>query len=492
MPRNPDATLARLRADPQWQARLLAELARRAPETDDQLHAWVWHLLGFQIARRAVCPEHQAPFQFLADLYFGRVQQAVALGPRGGGKTRLVSILEWLVACRQPVEIFHAGAVAEQAQRCYDYVKSYVALPHFQATAMVGNLAPLDPLVQDSLMSRTSWANGSRLEIHSATLNQLSGSHPFVKCADEVDKWGAAELRQLYGMGTQEGAQTVLTSTRESATGLMQTVLDEASKRRMTVYSWCVFETKQPCLECLQSACALWDDCQGKYKDSDGHRSRKNIEEKRLLWDDDTWEAQGLCRRPGRQGLCFPRLVTEPGEPDQSNVTEAAEFDASLPVELWCDDNTAQCRAIAMAQCDALGRLHIFDEYYLPGRLQSQSVQEVLDRLRERGKFPEVAVVPLEATELKIAFHAQDVDTASPRDYRRAQGVAVVNRFICTANGQRNLLIHPRCVNFIDSLRIAFRKEISPGVYDEEPVKHSKDHPQDATMYGCWHHRFVD
>ncbi len=472
--------MAALRADPTWEARLLAELAHRRPENDDQLHAWVQRVLGFRIARTAVCPEHQAPFQFLADLYFRRVRRAIGLGPRGGGKTTMVSILEWLRACGEKTHIFHAGGVEEQAKRGYSYVKDYVAMPHNAG------------LVTDSLMSATRWANGSQIEIHAATLAQLSGGHPDVKVADEVEQWGAAELQQFYGMGTGEGTQEVFISTRDQAMGLMQKLLDEAPQRHLTVYQWCIWETKSGCPECLQAACDLWPACEGKYRHSSGHRSRQNIADKYLSVDADTWEAQYLCKRPGRQGLCFPDFVSEPGDPQHSNVTEAAEFDPTLPVEVWCDDNTAQPRACLLVQQDTTERLRVFDEYYLPGRLQAQSVQDIMQRLQARGKFPERAIVPDEALELKIAWHDKDVDTASPKAYRRSQGLAITARFIRSTAGLRQLLIHPRCTNTIHSLRIAHRKKIGPDLYDEEPMKHAEDHCQDACMYGTWMHRYGD
>ncbi len=445
----------------------------------DNLHTNIQQRMGYAVARQASpgCPDHIAPFAFLADLYFGRIQRAIGLGPRGGGKTRLVSILEWLIGCRERTWMFHAGGVEEQAKRAYSYLQEYVALPVFAG------------MVQESLISETRWWNGSRLEIHAATINQVSGAHPRVKVADEVEMWDPTVLEKFWGMGTGEGVQTVLISTRDRAVGLMQTVLDEAPHRGLKVYQWCIWDVKAPCPECLKGGCELWGECQGKHQHTTGHRPRQDLVDKFLSVSPETWEAQFLCRRPGRQGLCFPDLITEPGDPHHSNVTEAAEFDPALPVELWCDDNIAQPRAILFVQVDGLGRLRIWDEYYEAGRLQSESVAQVLARLQERGKRPEVAIVPPEAVELRMSWHAAETDTASPQHYRRVQAAAVASRLICSANGQRVLLLHPRCRNAIRSLRTAYRKEISPGVYDEEPAKHSDDHCQDAVMYGCWMHR---
>src|ERR1017187_7206076 len=44
----------------------------RAPETDDELHAWIIRETGYDIPRVAVCVDHCAPFDFIADAYFER------------------------------------------------------------------------------------------------------------------------------------------------------------------------------------------------------------------------------------------------------------------------------------------------------------------------------------------------------------------------------------------------------------------------------------
>src|ERR1051326_8703454 len=58
-------------------ARATEELKKRpktkGPQTDDELHDWIRENLGYVIPRQSVCPDHQAPFDFLADVYFERV-----------------------------------------------------------------------------------------------------------------------------------------------------------------------------------------------------------------------------------------------------------------------------------------------------------------------------------------------------------------------------------------------------------------------------------
>ena len=113
---------------------LIAEALRahkaRKPQSDEQLWLWIERVLGFSIAWRAVCPEHQAPFQFLADAFFRRVTGAVLHGPRGGGKTRSLSILHLANGHFDPgFQTSHVAAVQRQANLCYSYVREYLRDP---------------------------------------------------------------------------------------------------------------------------------------------------------------------------------------------------------------------------------------------------------------------------------------------------------------------------------------------------------------------------
>jgi hypothetical protein len=404
------------------------------------------------------------------------VQRAIELAPRGGGKTRGLSLVEWLKGTHGKRHIFHAGGIDEQAKRGYGYVREYIDLPQFKGT--------VDP--RNSLMSQTKWSNGSVLEVHAATMNQTSGAHPDLKVGDELEKWDWDVYQQFLGMGTKEDVQTVFISTREKAFGLMQTVLDEAADRDIKVYSYCVWETKARCPTCEKAKCSLWEPCQGRYRDSDGHRSIKNITDKYLLSSAETWASQHECRRPGSQGLCFANFVSEVGSSERSNVSTEATYNENYLIEVWCDDNVAEPRAIVYCQKGFLGgieRIWAFGEYYEPGRLQTESVRDVLLAL---PKKPEFAVIPNEAIALRIAFQQEGIATVSPKGYRRVEGVNVVNRFIKDAHGQRLFLLNPSCKNAIRSLRNHHRTEVANGTYSDEPAKHPDDHMSDAVCYGFY------
>jgi len=78
------------------QTQLEARLSEQGPQTDDELHEWLKFELGIDIPKVAVCEGHDAPFQFLADLFFERIEAALGVANRGGAKTFLVAVLHWL------------------------------------------------------------------------------------------------------------------------------------------------------------------------------------------------------------------------------------------------------------------------------------------------------------------------------------------------------------------------------------------------------------
>src|SRR6187551_2702166 len=77
--------------------RNLTELKKQrealGPKTDDELHKWIIDNLGLNIPRVAVCDDHQSPFDFIADIYFERVDSAIAVASRDGGKTMASALI---------------------------------------------------------------------------------------------------------------------------------------------------------------------------------------------------------------------------------------------------------------------------------------------------------------------------------------------------------------------------------------------------------------
>lgn len=123
------------------------------PQNDDELHAWILNNLGINVTRKATCPEHDAPFDVIADLFFGREDSALVIGSRGSGKTYIASLWIYLSCHFNPhIEAATVGAIEIQAKRAYSYLKDFINKKG-------------DEKIADSLISETKWAHGAKAEI---------------------------------------------------------------------------------------------------------------------------------------------------------------------------------------------------------------------------------------------------------------------------------------------------------------------------------------
>lgn len=145
-----------------------AETNRR-PENDDELHQWIIDAVGINIPRVAASDNTNAPFEWMADLFFGRVNSALVLGSRGSGKSFCAALLNFALCYWYPdIECMSVGAIEIQAKRVYDHVKS------FQNKAKE-NLG--ENKVEDSLMSVTRYNNGAKYEIVTSSRSAVNGPH---------------------------------------------------------------------------------------------------------------------------------------------------------------------------------------------------------------------------------------------------------------------------------------------------------------------------
>jgi hypothetical protein len=459
--------------------------ATEMPHDDDSLADWLETMTGYAISRRASCPDHDAPFQWIADVFFGRANRVAVLGPRGGGKTLGSALLHWATgSTATDYEIAHFGGSMQQALQCQGYIKAIASQDGISAS-----------LKEDPRATWVKWSKGSTLTIHTATEKQASGGHPNRKQADEFDLWQWAVWQKFLGMGMsegEEGIQTIYTSTRSRRYGMMHNLLAEAHRRDIKVYRYCIWDVKAPCRECLKGSCPLWDWCEGKHQKSEGHMPRAVIIDKALQMDGDTIRTELFCEEPSAVGLCWPDF--DPIARDEgSNVSVKAEYNPEWPVFWGADDNYEEPACIGLWQEDPhTGFLHCFDEYYQAHRLPGERINDILeDTTRWPYRRPEFCIPDATAVELIGALHREGIPTFAPKGYKRVEGVKIVRRWIRDARGRRMLLIHPRCVNVIRSIGKHHYKDMPAGPdgkarFSDEPEKHSDDHGADMASYVCW------
>jgi len=80
----------------------VAQQKIKAPTNDDELHALILELTGYNIPRVAVCHDHCAPFDPISDAYFNRENAILVMASRESGKTLTVAVLHFINAETKP------------------------------------------------------------------------------------------------------------------------------------------------------------------------------------------------------------------------------------------------------------------------------------------------------------------------------------------------------------------------------------------------------
>lgn len=310
-------------------------LSIAGPKNDDELHAWVKRNLGLHIPRVSVCSHHNAPFDFLADLYFERTQSALLMANRGGSKTFLVALLHLINSLFKPgIESCTVGAIEQQARRAYMHLQKLLEKYGSDQVAA-------------AIQSETRFRNGSRVEILPGTINAVNGPHPQKVHADEVELMDAEVFDESRNMsqgarinGKLVKAQDIITSTRKRGHGQMQALLNEIAEAKLNgneppyeLYQWCIFEAaervpncqvadpncadKCPCHDVVKgrwengSSRTLRDVCQGRLARSDGWIPLNDIINTFTKTSVAIWEAQQECIKPSLEGLVVPQFARE-------------------------------------------------------------------------------------------------------------------------------------------------------------------------------------
>ena len=304
-------------------------LARIPPTTPEELDLWLYVCLvreglsaPFATKVNDLQPEHNTPFSFISDSYFGDTTDCIVLGNRAGGKTLAFAALLLLESIFKPnIELAHLGSIKDQATKCYRYFKKMIQHPIF-AHNLRGR----------PLMGRTELANDSVVEILTGTVSGVNSPHPVKAQIDEVELMDWSVLQEAFNMASSKGhwqSATRLTSTRKYSSGTMQRMLDEADSRGFVKYNWNIFDVCDPCpiktektvtvmiptsddteeerpytvfADC--PSCPAFNRCKGRAKYSHGGAIPLSDLYKyaaRVDWE--VWESQHACARPGKKDL---------------------------------------------------------------------------------------------------------------------------------------------------------------------------------------------
>lgn len=458
----------------------------RAPRNDDELWRYFGHLYGLWFGRRAACPEHVGPFEFLSGAFFQRFVRGLAMAAKGTGKTRAMSVLHHARARFAPkCWIAHMGGTDKQANRCYDYIITDLAQPEF-AAEVAGR--PIRAL--------TRFKNGSRIEVLAGTIAQASGPHEQIAAVDEFDQldW---EVWQHFNKTPHEAegikAQVVLASTRFNKYGPVNRVIDELG-RHLSVSTWCVWDCMARCdRDCHNvegwGQCPLYSRkvrapdgseteeplCGGRAHQARGHLTWDEVVNAFIVSDTESFDVLQRLGEPGTEGLFFP-------ECDRlRHVSDAAVYVKGQPVFLAYDYGYANPACLGAWQMRGDGVLVNIAEKYEVGQL----VETFTAWLAEQPWLADVeagwpdpsAKEPIQRfREFFLAVLGRPVMTFET-DASRIDGWRAVRRRLRDSMGRSSILFAPSCRNTWNDLAGLRRKEGS------EDCEKKQDHGADQVRY---------
>lgn len=289
------------------------------PRTDNQLHEYIDLAYGVRLPRKIITPGHRTSFDLVSDLFFERVGMALGFGNRNGGKTFTLGILNHLdMTFKDNVEIASAGAVKEQANKCYRYFQEFNNAPWFQHVNdqyLVRTGRPFF-VPKDSTQKKTQFGNGALLEIITGTETGFRGPHPHKARIDEIDEleWDVFQTGMSMSRSTDTiRGQDVFTSTRQKAHGTMQRLIDEAKERGVTIYEWNVWEMVEKCTRRCHNDpehgdCPAYKFCKGKAHQCDGFYKIDDFVKKNTAMDTDRWETEWENKKPAREKMVYHRF----------------------------------------------------------------------------------------------------------------------------------------------------------------------------------------
>lgn len=220
-------------------------ILKRLPRDNDELWWALFGLWGYRIPRQAVCPDHVAPFDALADAFFARYPMMIWKASRGlGGKSRSLAVLGLTEAALLGSEVTILGGSFAQSLNVHDATKEawgWHASPKY--------LLNRPPTRYDTVMN-----NGGHLRTLTASQTSVRGPHPQRLLCDEIDEMDLAILdgalgqpmEQFNARGEMVPTNVVLSSTHQYPDKTMSEMLRRSKKQGFPVYHWCFKETSNP------------------------------------------------------------------------------------------------------------------------------------------------------------------------------------------------------------------------------------------------------
>jgi hypothetical protein len=429
--------------------RLVRALAGARPQSPEALWLFVRSLYGLAVPRKAVCPGHAAPMDYLAQSILRPGRDLVVWASRGGAKTELGSVAAHLDSILRPgCQTRILGGSLDQSEKMYEYMTA-------KWQGVMRRLLGREPTAR-----RTELVNGSVIEVLTQSPRSVRGQRVHRLKCDEVDEfspdvWQAAQFVTQSSAG-RDGrwipAQMEVFSTMHRPFGPMAGIVDGIIKRGTSergtrnaergtqdeesatetadargnnlepagnltpgacvprsefrvqsshgplLFKWCLWEVIEPCREADRSCstCPLWEDCGGRAREADGYFPIDDAIAQKSRASRAAWQAEMLCQRPRADKLVFAEF-------EPARHVAPVSYAEGLPLYRTLDFGYANPFVCLWAQVEECGRR--------PGDLggaDPASVDPDLSRVRLR------VVREYVARERPVSEHARQMAARDP------------------------------------------------------------------------------
>ena len=463
-------------------AKVHSQLRLLRPTTKQMLKNYVKVFLGENIPDRKICPEHNAPLDYLwhsfktdfADSPPANADAAVWAN-RGGGKTDIAAVAMLLDCIFKPAcQVRILAGSGEQAGRMYDYLTGFIHKRY------------ADLLAGPIRKEKCCFVNGSAVEVLTQSQTSVRGLHVQKLRCDEVelfdpDVLSAAKFTTMSKNGLVPAIESI--STMHKPFGIMQKIIAAAEQNNTPVFKWCIWETIEKCVDRNCSQCPLWSDCQGKAKQAAGYLKIDDCITAMKRSSRAAWEAEMLCRRPSLENVVFDEF-------DSAAHVREIDYNPQLPLYRTIDFGFVNPFVCLWIQVDGDGVVYIIDEYY-----RSRATIDVhAEEIKRRTPIAEEKVT---ATFCDPAGAACDQMSGSSSvrqlkqlgiitKYRRSsiiEGIELVRRAIRAGDGKSSFVVSPKCPRLIEALQCYHYPE-NASADTELPFKDGVyDHPIDSLRY---------
>lgn len=234
-------------------------------KTKDELKKWIKYHLGLHLPDQTVSRYADSnPFDIIWELYEicvlkhnpQNIEEILCVAGRGSGKTLGMAIFELLCILHDQRDAVHVGAIMNQADRCYSYMKNFMYNKKLKPILMPPKVPEDNRILEKANMSKSIFNIKDEkvtLEVIPCTLKACNGPHVPLVVVDEIDTVsgeGLKAFKEISGMLDSKGHRKALRvgiSTRKSRYGLMNQQIENAEEQDREVRKWTAFEFSERC-----------------------------------------------------------------------------------------------------------------------------------------------------------------------------------------------------------------------------------------------------